>query len=194
MTGVIKALTIGSASGFIRAEDGHNIHFEPSSVLAYDVACLAVGQLVTFDLDSGDRTEAVNVYVQKSRPVIPAPIKGQDATPLRYVGFDQQQGLRAYRFERRSPGEETAAFVVTADLSLFAKHHVAIQEGPALCLRVLMTELESTDGVRPRRVPSILSEEDLLAHIARRPIPPPRRRPIPRKPTPASQTSGHRSW
>jgi len=193
MTGRIKALTAGSASGFIRAENGLNVHFHPSAVLAYDVACLAVGQMVTFDLENGDCTEAINVSVHKARSS-PAPVpKGQENIAIRYVGFEQKQNVRVYKFDRRSPGEETVTFVVTADLALFSKHHIAIQEGPALCLRALMTELEAASGVRSGS-PCQLSEQDLLAHIARRPIQAPRRRPMPRKPTAAPNAFGQKTW
>lgn len=190
MTGRIKALSAGSASGFIRAENGLNVHFEPTAVLAYDAACLAVGQMVTFDLESGDCTEAVNVYVQKARPAAAAIVKGQEYLPLRYVGFEQRQSARIYKFDRRSPGEETATFSVTADLALFARHHVAIQDGPSLCLRLLMSALECSAASLPR----VLTEGDLLAHIARRPVASARRRPIPRKATAAPNAFGQRPW
>lgn len=193
MTGRIKNLSTGSASGFIRAENGLNVHFEPSAVLAYDAACLAVGQMVTFDLESRDCTEAVNVHVQKARPAVPA-LKGQENIPLRYVGFEQNQSLRAYRFDRRSPGEETVTFVVTADLTLFAKHRIAIQEGPSLCLRLLMTGLDSPDAPGTLPLRCALSEQDLLMHIARRPVPPPRRRPVARKPGAAPNAFGQKTW
>jgi cold shock CspA family protein len=186
MTGRIRSLGAGSVSGFIHAENGLNVHFEPSAVLAYDVACLAVGQMVTFDFEGGNSGEAVNVYVLKSRPVsTPAVAKSQEPSLLRYAGFEQKKGLRAYRFERRSPGEETAVFIVTVDLTLFAKHRIAIQEGPALCLRLLT-------GDSPQ-LESSLTEEDLLAHVARKPAPVARRRPIPRKPAPVTP-GNHKSW
>lgn len=52
---------------------------------------------------------------------------------LRYMGFDQNQNKRAYRFDGLAKGEATMHFVVTADMALFLAHHIAIQEGPSLC-------------------------------------------------------------
>src|SRR5450759_100963 len=61
MTGTIKSLGGATESGFITTENGLNVGFCPTSVLAYDVASLAVGQLVSFDLESGRSLKALNV-------------------------------------------------------------------------------------------------------------------------------------
>ena len=67
MTGTIKSLGGVGESGFITAEDGLNVGFCPTSVLAYDAASLAVGQLVSFDLENGRGLKALNVSVQRAR-------------------------------------------------------------------------------------------------------------------------------
>jgi cold shock CspA family protein len=166
MTGRIKILSSGSASGFIEAENGSRIHFDSGAVLAYDVAYLSVGQLVTFDLDNGVGRKAVNICVQRPHqsPVVEGKRK---ESMLRYVGFDQTRAIRTYRFERTSLGEETETFAVTTDITLFTKYHVAIQEGPALCLRLLMVAAE---GPAAPRAPRSLTEQDLQTHVASRPV------------------------
>jgi hypothetical protein len=87
---------------------------------------------------------------------------------LQYLGFEQTGTIRAYHFKRISCGEETREFIVNADLALFLKHHVGIQEGPALSLRLLSSgPLSSVPASWP---PSqSLSQGDILAHLARQP-------------------------
>lgn len=64
---------------------------------------------------------------------------------LRYICFDQQDNTRVYKFDGVEKGQAIVQFVVTADLALFLKHHISIQEGPARCVpRKLSTE--SLDG------------------------------------------------
>ena len=72
-----------------------------------------------------------------------APIHSRPAASLRYVGFEQAQGIRSYKFERNRAGEDTEALIVTTDLALFTRHRVPIQEGPALCMRLLEAEVET---------------------------------------------------
>ncbi len=84
---------------------------------------------------------------------------------LQYMGFEQTGTIRAYRFRQISPGEETREFIVTADLRLFVRYHVGIQEGPALCLRLLSAGARSSiPAAWP--VSQSLSQGDLLAHLA----------------------------
>ena len=60
---------------------------------------------------------------------------------LRYMGFDQTQNARVYRFERMVSGEPTMRWVITADLALFLEHRIHIQDGPALCANKLASDL-----------------------------------------------------
>ncbi len=63
---------------------------------------------------------------------------------LRYMGFEQSQNTRAYRFERLSKGESAISLIITADLGLFLEHGINIQDGPALCARKLASDLASS--------------------------------------------------
>ena len=82
---------------------------------------------------------------------------------LRYLGFSQSQGRRVYRFDCLSKGDNARQFVVSADLALFLKHHVGIQEGPALSAQKLAADL---DGCREGR--HELTDSDLYAWAAAR--------------------------
>jgi hypothetical protein len=175
MTGRISALKAGNASGRIKTETGDSVSFDSTAVLEYDIVCLAVGQAVSFDLEGVSQARAINVCVHKqSRAPDPSEAR-KEVVRVRYLGFEQVAGLRAYRFDRTAPGEKTILLTVTTDLALFAKHHVGIQEGPTLCLRLLTEALGSGGGALKGSLQ--LSDHDLLAHIARRPVPKPRPRP-----------------
>ena len=57
---------------------------------------------------------------------------------LRYLGFDQKQNTRTYKFDGVANGQPTVHFVVTADLALFLANRIGIQEGPTLCANKLL--------------------------------------------------------
>ena len=61
---------------------------------------------------------------------------------LRYVGFDQRQNSRVYRFDVRTSGRLTKQVSITADMAIFRDHRVAIQEGPVLSGNKLTADLE----------------------------------------------------
>jgi len=170
MTGKIKQLNTESASGCIDAENGLRFHFDSCAVLAYDATFLAVGQLVTFDLEKGSSSRAVNICVQRTRTV-PHVESKKDINSLRYMGFDQVASIRSYKFERTAMGEETEMFVVTTDLTLFAKHHVGIQEGPTLCLHLLTAELATAGIAECSHFLCAFTEQNMLTHVASRPVP-----------------------
>ena len=78
---------------------------------------------------------------------------------LRYLGFDQLENARGYRFDVVAKGDPPRHFVVTVDLALFRAHGVGIQEGPSLCAQKLLTDLENhSEGDHQ------LTTEDLRAH------------------------------
>jgi hypothetical protein len=52
---------------------------------------------------------------------------------LRYLGFDQLQNARAFRFEVVVKGATTMQAGVVADMTLFLEYRVGIQDGPSLC-------------------------------------------------------------
>jgi len=61
---------------------------------------------------------------------------------IRYLGFDQKQNSRVYRFDVRIDSRVTNQTSVTADLAVFRTHHVGIQEGPVLSGKKLTADLE----------------------------------------------------
>ena len=61
---------------------------------------------------------------------------------IRYLGFDQRQNSRVYRFDVRTDGRETKEVSVTADIAVFRDYSVGIQEGPFLCGNKLTADLE----------------------------------------------------
>jgi hypothetical protein len=82
---------------------------------------------------------------------------------LRYLGFDQSQNARVYRFDVIDKGVPTREFVVTVDLELFRKHQVSTQDGPSLCGHKLRTDLEiRSEGAHE------LTSEDLRAYAEAR--------------------------
>lgn len=82
---------------------------------------------------------------------------------LRYMGFDQAQNTRTYKFDCVADGEPATRIVITADLTLFQKHHIALQEGPGLCAQKLAADLE-----KPQPGGHELTGDDLLAHASAR--------------------------
>ena len=61
---------------------------------------------------------------------------------IRYLGFDQRQSFRVYRFDVRTEGHLTKEVSVTADIAVFRDHSVGIQEGPLLSGHKLTADLE----------------------------------------------------
>ena len=84
---------------------------------------------------------------------------------LRYLGFDQTQNTRAYRFEGLAKGEPTLHYVVTADLAMFLQHRIGIQEGPGLCARKL-----AADAQTPPVENIELTNDDLRAMVDARAV------------------------
>ena len=82
---------------------------------------------------------------------------------LRYMGFDQSDGVRVYRFDSIEERAPTIRYVVTADLTLFLKHRVGIQEGPALCARKLTADLAGLEQCEHR-----LTNDDFQAYVSAR--------------------------
>jgi len=188
MTGRIRSLETGGASGSITAENGSRVGFDSSAVLAYDFTCLAVGQQVTFDLDSGRFPKAVNVCVQRLHRAPGADEKRHESAQVRYMGFEQKGRTRAYRFEWVVSGGGTAMLTVSADMDLFTRHHIGIQEGPSLCLDLLRVELNAAGAVVRTSHQCTLTDREMLAYLASRPAPRARRGP---KRTPHAAAASH---
>src|SRR6185312_2989918 len=82
---------------------------------------------------------------------------------LRYMGFDQTLNRRVYKFDYCSKGSPPAGFLVSADIALFLKHHISIQEGPSLCARKLANDIETMQPGEHE-----LTNDDLLAFASDR--------------------------
>ena len=61
---------------------------------------------------------------------------------IRYVGFEQRQNARVFRFDICSQGQSTRQVSVSADMAIFRSQSVGIQEGPSLCRNKLTADLE----------------------------------------------------
>jgi hypothetical protein len=92
---------------------------------------------------------------------------------LRYAGFDQSGNVRSYLFQRVVAGEKNRLIVVAAEIPLLVKHRVRIQDGPALCLHVLLLEMQSIELSSPPISRRVLTETDVLTYLAGRPQPAP---------------------
>ena len=80
---------------------------------------------------------------------------------LLYMGFDQAKNIRKYKFDGVAKDETTTHFVVSADLALFVRYHVGLQEGPALCLKKLSADLKAL-----QELPHELTGGDLAAYLS----------------------------
>jgi hypothetical protein len=107
----------------------------------------------------------VDPQLQPDPPKLPA--------VLRYAGFDQSGNVRSYLFQRVVAGEKNRLIVVAAEIPLLVKHRVRIQDGPALCLHVLLLEMQSIDLSSPPISRRALTETDVLTYLAGRPQPAP---------------------
>jgi hypothetical protein len=67
---------------------------------------------------------------------------------LVYMGFTQEAALRCFHFQRVLTQARLAnlpkveQFTMKADMSLFMRYRIPVQEGPALCLQILTNALE----------------------------------------------------
>ena len=75
------------------------------------------------------------------------------------MGFNQAKNIRKYKFDDVAKDETTTHFVVSADLALFVRYHVGLQEGPSLCLKKLSADLEAL-----QQLPHELTSGDLAAY------------------------------
>lgn len=91
--------------------------------------------------------------------------KRAKGTYLQYLGFTHEGNVRIFRFRRVCRGEEAREFIVNVDLALFAKHHVSLQEGPALSLQCLSSE---ADGGITTPLLRCLTDVEMLAYVAGR--------------------------
>jgi hypothetical protein len=163
VTGTIVGLAGNTRTGTIRSQDGSRPAFSAADVLG-DFDTLAVGHLVSFDLDRArPHHTAVRVFREPFRTSGPG--KKPDASPdLRYAGFNQAQNIRSFRFDAVACGHPLRQFVVTVDLALMLKHRIGVQEAPTLCLRKLEADLKALPGSGRHE----LDDHDLRAYASLR--------------------------
>jgi hypothetical protein len=76
---------------------------------------------------------------------------------LVYMGFTQEAALRCFHFQRVLTQARLAnlpkivQFTMKADMALFMRYRIPVQEGPALCLQILTNALAGSqeDTVLP---------------------------------------------
>ena len=104
---------------------------------------------------------------------------------VRYLGFDQKQNSRVYRFDVRIDGRLTKEVSISADISIFRDHSVAIQEGPTLSGNKLSADLEQGwDGEHELTAADVQAFADTKAVAdAQRKLSAPRDRSAGRNPT-----------
>ncbi len=163
MTGRIEMLATAISAGRITSNTGANTFHYAYRIPLGNTDGLSVGGLVTFQLERGNPNVAISVCADQGSA---AEAAGTRRPEVRYQGFEQTNDVRSFKFQAWRTGEENQQAVVTADLALFRKHGVTIQEGPGLCLRLVEVELQqaspSQDGVWKRA----LTDKEILEHVA----------------------------
>jgi cold shock CspA family protein len=190
MIGRIKNLSATNRSGFIQAENGQTVYFAGSAVWEHDFPLLTVGQAVSFELQGDHWPKAANVHLLEDRHPSRAQEKAQEAIQFRYVGFEQSGSVRTFRFQGVVSGALTRDYSVTGDVRLFQKYRVGIQEGPALCVRLLLAQVEVTHEPSPSTRDTALTDKDFATLVASRVVAP--RKPFRRRPVrPQVQRADH---
>ena len=93
---------------------------------------------------------------------------------LLYMGFDQQANIRCFRFQGVLPKKrpcDASKFIdlkLNADMSLWARFKISIQDGPKLCLGILKTALTGSEENTLRFTPYAVTHEDLTAFASAR--------------------------
>jgi hypothetical protein len=161
MTGRIVGLAASTRTGTIRGQDGSHFVFSAAAFLG-DFDSLAVGHRVSFLIERDGSYTALNVFREPVRTSAPGKklVKSPD---LRYTGFHQSENVRTYSFDELM-SLHSAQHCVTVDVVILLKHHIGVQEGPALCLRKLISDLKDSPDSRRHQ----LGDEDLLALVASR--------------------------
>jgi len=161
MTGTIVALAADSRTGKIRTTDDIVLEFSATSVLG-DFDALGVGHRVSFEVERDRHHTAVSVF--REPLCASAAAKKSDALPdLRYAGFRQAENVRSYRFHTLASGR-SVQYCVTVDITLLLKHHIGVQEAPALCLHKLAADLKACPDAGKHE----LCDDDLCAFASSR--------------------------
>lgn len=78
-----------------------------------------------------------------------------------YQGFTHQGDIRSFNFQGKEEREAPTNFSILVDLLLFARNHVAVQDGPGFCLQLLTDACASTPECLDRLRHYTVVEEDL---------------------------------
>ena len=90
------------------------------------------------------------------------------------MGFTQEASLRCFHFQRilsqsrLSNLPKVVQFTLRADMSLFMQHHIPVQEGPAICLRILTDNLAGSDENEVTSASYAVTKEDLSTFVSAR--------------------------
>jgi cold shock CspA family protein len=176
VTGTITELKIQRRFGSIRAGDGATFTFYDSDVIAEQFSLLKIGQVVSFEAGRGSQQQnAVRVQSEIGSSLSVAAPHGEkllggsrassqaEAWRFLYAGFDHPSNMRRYKFSAVARSQPTKLLTVSVDLALFLKHHVGIQEAPAMCLHKL-----SGSDLQAAQVQYELTDGDLAAYVAER--------------------------
>jgi hypothetical protein len=113
---------------------------------------------------------AIDATITKE-PQAVGELRGARTMSIRYSGFDQQADTRSYVFQFLVLGEKARPIVVSTEIALFLTHHIRIQDGPALCLHTLMSEMNGVDLTQTGTLQRQLTDQDVLAYLASQPLP-----------------------
>ena len=88
---------------------------------------------------------------------------------IRYLGFDQKQNFRVYRFDVCNAGRPVKEVLVSTDVAVFRSYRIGIQEGPFLSGNKLIADLErGWDGVHELTAADVRAYADARALAAAR--------------------------
>jgi hypothetical protein len=163
VTGTILGLDASTRTGTIRVEDGSRLTFSAAAVLG-DFDALAGGDQVSFEFDRARPHHGPVTVLREPTQASSPGKKAQALQDLRYSGFSHEANVRSYRFDTAGRGDPVRRFVITVDFALMLKHHIGLQEAPALCLRKLTADLEDFPDSEQHH----LDEDDLNAFASSR--------------------------
>jgi hypothetical protein len=87
----------------------------------------------------------------------------EDYMEFVFSGFNQQNTIRKYSFQRVASDRSRTWFTVTADLALLKKYSIAVQELPLLCRRLLEAQSEDEQARA-----FTFTEQDMLTFVGKR--------------------------
>lgn len=162
MTGRIKTFSSTQGRGIIETEDGNEITFLIADVLAFDRIGLTAGKVVGYIEEERFPKRALDVFLCSGLAGYIVHDRSRQAENLRYAGFRYENGLRVYSFEERTVGEETRKYLIETEVSLLLKQKVSLQETPALCLAMLLHQVQAGSFLEEERLIRLrLTEADI---------------------------------